>query len=265
MLPGTDLTLPLVLRKIFRVSLVPALLALAACSTPKDATQVNDPYEPVNRVTHSFNKGVDRVFFRPVSRVYGSVLPGPVRNGLSNAAENLDAPRSMLNHVLQGEGEDAVHNGFRFLINTTLGVFGIFDPASSFGLEERETGFGDTLAVWGAQEGAYLEIPVFGPSTERDTVGFVVDILTNPIGAVLPDNSEEIASLTSLPSVLNTRYTYSETFDSILYDSADSYVQLRLYYLESRRFELGGQAGASDAFDPYEDLYDGLYEELRPQ
>ena len=242
-----------------------ALIALGACSTPPDGADVHDPYEPVNRVTHTFNKGVDTVVFRPVSQVYGTVLPNPVRQGLSNAAENLDAPRSMVNHVLQGEGEDAIHNLFRFALNTTLGVFGVFDVATSFGLEERETGFGDTLAGWGVQEGAYQELPIFGPSTERDTVGFIGDIVMNPIGAVLPEDSDEIAGLTSVPSVLNTRYTFADTLDGILYDSADSYVQLRLYYLESRRFELGGQAGATDAFDPYEDLYDGLYDEFRPE
>lgn len=252
--------------QILRLTLsVGAVLAIAACSTPPDGVDVHDPYEPVNRVTHSFNKGVDTVVFRPASQVYGNVLPAPVRTGLSNAAENLDAPRSALNHILQGEGEDAIHNLFRFALNTTLGVFGIFDPATSIGLEERETGFGDTLAVWGVREGAYQELPIFGPSTERDTVGFVGDILLNPISIVFTDEGDEIAGFTSVPSVLNTRYQYAETLDSILYDSADSYTQLRLYYLESRRFELGGQAGATDAFDPYEDLYDGLYDEFRPE
>lgn len=259
----TDYILDRLFRSFSLIAQMLAAFALVACSAPNGAVEFHDPYEPVNRVTHGFNKGVDRVFFRPASQVYGTLLPNPVRQGLSNAAENLDAPRSMLNHALQGEGEDAIHNGFRFLLNTTLGVFGIFDPATSFGLEERETGFADTLAIWGVREGAYQELPVFGPSTERDTAGFIVDIVTNPIGAVLPDDSEEIAGFTSLPSVLNSRYAFSETFDSILYESADSYVQMRLYYLESRRFELGGQSGATDAFDPYEDLYDGLYEEIR--
>ena len=243
-------------------------LALAACSVPETPTDIHDPYEKANRASHAFNKGVDRVFLRPASQVYGTIVPGRARTSLSNAANNLNTPRSVVNDVLQGQGEDAIHNTFRFLLNTTLGVFGLFDPASSFGLEQRKTGFADTLAVWGAPEGAYLETPLFGPSTERDTAGRFVDILANPIGAVLGDESDEIAAATSLPSALNSRFEFADTVDSILYDSADSYAQLRLFYLESRRFELSGQTSAGAAFDPYENLYDevyeGLYDEIVP-
>ena len=244
------------------VSLVVAL-ALAGCSVPSEPTDIHDPYERMNRAVHAYNKGSDRVFFRPVSQAYGKNVPEQVRTSLSNAAANLDTPRSVANNLLQGNIESAVHNTFRFLLNTTIGVFGIFDPAAgSFGLEPRDSGFGDTLAVWGTPEGAYLELPLFGPSNERDAVGRFVDILANPIGSVLPDDGETIASLTSFPSVFNSRYEFADTVDGILYDSADSYVQLRLFYLESRRFELSGQTSAGNAFDPYEDLYDEVYEGL---
>lgn len=239
-----------------------AALALAACSVPETPTDVHDPYEKANRVSHAFNKGADRVFFRPASQVYGAVLPGPVRTSLSNAADNLDTPRSVVNDIFQGQGEDAIHNSFRFLLNTTVGLFGLFDPASAFGLEARDTGFGDTLAVWGVREGAYLELPLFGPSNERDAAGQVVDILTNPVTWIFADEADEIAATTSFPSVLNSRYIYADTVDGILYDSADSYAQLRLFYLESRRFELAGQTPAGNAFAPYEDLYDEVYEGL---
>ena len=239
-----------------------ALLAVSACSVPDSPTEVHDPYEKANRVSHAFNKGADRVFFRPASQVYGNVVPGKIRTSLSNAADNLDGPRSVVNNVLQGRGEDAIHNTFRFLLNSTLGIFGLFDPATSFGLEDRETGFGDTLAIWGTPEGAYVELPLFGPSTERDAVGQFVDVLTNPISSVLGDNGDEIAATTSLPSVLNSRYEFADTVDGILYDSADSYAQMRLFYLESRRFQLSGQTSAANAFDPYENLYDEVYEGL---
>lgn len=245
-----------------------ALLGLlGACSVPSTPTDVHDPYEDVNRIIHASNKASDQVFFRPASQVYGNTVPGPVRKSVSNAAAHLNLPRSVVNDVLQGEVEDAVHNTARFLVNTTLGVFGLFDPAGNdFGLEARDTGFGETLAVWGTPEGAYLELPILGPSTERDAVGSLVDVLTNPIGAILEEGTG-IAAATSLPSVLDSRYRFGDTVDSILYDSADSYVQLRLFYLESRRFELGGQGSAENAFDPYENLYDevygGLYNDLR--
>lgn len=234
---------------------------LSGCSATTDPDGINDPYESVNRATHAANKGADRIFFRPVSQAYGTVVPGPVRTSLSNAASNLDGPQTVANNLLQGNIEDAGHNLSRFLVNSTLGVFGLFDPAgSSFGLDARPTGFGDTLAVWGVREGAYQELPLFGPSTERDTVGKVVDLLTNPVNSW--EDGTEIAAITSFPSVLNSRYTYGDTLDSILYDSADSYAQLRIYYLESRRFRLAGQTSAENAYDPYANLYDEVYEGL---
>lgn len=245
-----------------KFGLTAGLLLLAACSAPGAPGEINDPYEGFNRAVHASNKGADRVFFRPASQAYGNVVPEPVRRGLSNASANLSGPRNVANDLLQGNVEDAGHNLMRFLVNTTIGVFGIFDPASgSFGLDERDTGFADTLAVWGVREGAYLELPLFGPSTERDAIGQFVDIFTNPLSSVV-EETDEIAAATSLPSVLNSRFELGDTVDGILYESADSYAQLRLFYLESRRFQLSGQTSAENAFDPYENLYEEVYEGL---
>ena len=255
---GRVVTLPIE----HKAALAFGLLLLTGCAAPVGPGEVNDPYERLNRAVHASNKGADRVFFRPASQAYGNVVPEPVRRGLSNASENLSGPRNVANDLLQGNVEDAGHNLFRFLVNTTIGVFGIFDPASgSFGLEERNTGFADTLAVWGVREGAYLELPLFGPSTERDAFGQVVDILANPLDSVFEQGSE-IAAATSFPSVLNSRFELADTVDGILYESADSYAQLRLFYLESRRFQLSGQTSAENAFDPYENLYEEVYEGL---
>ena len=237
------------------------IFAISACSVPDEPTEIHDPYESVNRVSHAVNKGADMVFFRPVSKVYGTVVPNPVRTGLSNVASNLDTPRSMVNDILQGDIEGAGHNFFRFVMNTIFGLGGILDPATDMGLEERETGFGETLHVWGASEGAYLELPLFGPSNERDAVGQVFDIIANPL-TFLGDEGAEATTLSSLPSVLNSRYELGESVDGILYDSADSYVQLRLFYLQNRRFQLSGQASADNVFDPYEDLYEDVYIDL---
>lgn len=237
-------------------------LLLSACAGSGTPSDVSDPFEPMNRVSHEVNKGADRLFFRPASRGYGSIAPEPVRRGLSNAAANLSVPRSAINDLLQGNVENAGHNISRFLVNTTIGVLGIFDPAASdFGLDDRETGFADTLAVWGTGEGVYLELPLFGPSTSRDAFGLAVDIVTNPISNILP-SGPEIAAFTSFPSVLNSRYEFGDTVDAILYDSADSYAQMRLFYLETRRFQLSGQTSAENAFDPYENLYEEVYEGL---
>ena len=238
------------------------LFAIAGCSVPETPGDIHDPYEGVNRVVHASNKATDRLFFRPASQLYGNAVPAPVRRSLSNASSNLSGPRNVVNDLAQGNVEDAGHNLARFLVNSTIGLLGLFDPASgSFGLDARDTGFGETLAVWGAQEGAYLELPLFGPSTERDAVGQVVDLFANPLDTIF-DEGSDIAAATSFPSVLNSRFELADTVDSILYESADSYAQLRLFYLESRRFQLSGQTSAENAFDPYENLYDEVYEGL---
>ncbi|CAN0598227.1 unnamed protein product, partial [Ectocarpus sp. 12 AP-2014] len=111
-----------------------SLVVLTACSAPKPGEDINDPYEGANRVSHALNKGADAVIFRPASQVYGTIAPRPVRTSLSNAADNLDTPRSIVNGILQGDAEGAIKNTFRFLINSTVGVFGLFDPAKDFGI-----------------------------------------------------------------------------------------------------------------------------------
>lgn len=245
---------------ILRSAAFPCTLLLAACSVPDSSTDIHDPYEAVNRLTHDMNTAVDTVAVRPVSEFYGTVVPVTVRAKLDNATRNLGLPAAMINKLLQGQVEAAGENAFRFAINSTLGLFGLFDPAQDFGLEEQESGFADTLAVWGAPEGAFLVLPVLGPSTERDTAGLIVDIATNPIGALFSSDAEDAQLGLSVTETLNYRYSFSETFDSILYDSEDSYAQLRLFYLDNRRFQLIQIAG-EDTSDSFEDLYDGLYEE----
>lgn len=256
---GVGCVVPLSLNTTSR--LVAILLALSACSAPSEPVEIHDPYEDVNRMTHAVNKGADQVFFKPASEAYGTIVPQPVRTGLSNVSSNLSGPRNVVNNLLQGDMGDAGHNLFRFLVNSTLGVLGIGDPAGTyFGLEERDTGFDDTLAIWGVREGAYVELPLFGPSTERDATGQFVDIIFNPLSFF--EYGPEVAAATSFPSVLNSRFEFGDTVDSIFYDSEDSYAQLRLFYLESRRFELSGQGAAENAFDPYENLYEEVYEGL---
>jgi phospholipid-binding lipoprotein MlaA len=126
--------------------------------------------------------------------------------------------------------------------------------------EATDTDFGETLHVWGAREGAYVELPVLGPSTERDTWGMVVDVFTNPLTYVLESPENYYGTVASVSSGLSNRGRYAATIDSILYDSADSYAQARSLYLQNRRFELGGSGG--DAYlDPYDDPYGTINED----
>lgn len=238
-----------------------ALVALTACAAPPPSAEINDPNEAQNRKVHAFNRELDRALVRPAAGAYGAILPAPVKQGVANFAANLDLPGDVLNNALQARPENAIHNTFRFVINSTVGIGGLFDPASKLGLYHRKTDFGETLHVWGVPEGQYEELPALGPSTSRDTLGMVVDIVMNPVSKVLPTPESYYATAAKFGSKLGDRSRYSDTIDSVLYESADSYAQTRLLYLQNRRFELGQQAGGEDDFiDPYEDFIDP-YEE----
>ena len=239
--------------------LIPVLaLSLSACAAPP-ASGVNDPYENVNRSFHGFNVALDKALVRPTSSAYGTILPDPVERGIANFASNLDTPGDIVNGALQGRPDAVGQNLLRFGLNTTFGIAGLFDFATAIGVPARKTDFGETLHVWGVGEGAYQELPGLGPSTERDTVGTVVDVFLNPVGAVLPSPESYYATAAKVGSKLGDRNKFKNTVDSVLYDSADSYAQARLLYLQNRRFELGQGEGADpsasdEAFlDPYED------------
>lgn len=240
------------------------LLALGACTAAPVAQGINDPAERQNREVHALNRAVDRGVLRPASQAYGAVVPGPIRTGVSNFAANLDQPRMVVNGLLQGRVEDAAANTFRFLVNSTFGFAGLLDPATDMGIFARDTDFGETLHVWGVGEGAYVELPLLGPSTGRDAVGTAVDFVLNPLAhAGLSDDARALRRGSAVGGALDSRHRFSATIDGVLYDSPDSYAQARLLYLQNRRFELGGAGNATglddlygdiDA-DPYGDLY----------
>jgi len=230
---------------------------LAACGPAPVAQGINDPNEALNRKVHSLNVGVDRAVLRPVAlAVTGDDgTTGPIGKGIGNFADNLNEPGRFVNSLLQLRIGDAAQTTLRFAFNSTFGVAGIFDPATLLGVEEKDTDFGETLHVWGAGEGRYVELPLAGPSTERDTVGMVVDYALNPVRILVPEDRAWIATGARLASRIGDRGRYSDTVDSILYESADGYAQARLLYLENRRFELGQTGGEAPFEDPYEDPY----------
>lgn len=241
---------------IFR--LVPVLvltLALAGCARPPAGHPPGepfDPYEAQNRKVHEFNRSIDRALVRPAGKGYSNALPDDIETVIGRFAYNLSLPRAVVNNILQGNMKGATQDTFRFVVNSTVGLAGFFDPATELGMAEA-TGadFGETLHVWGAREGAYVELPLLGPSTERDTWGIVVDIFTNPLSYVLESPENLYGTAASVSSGLSNRGRFSDTIDSILYESADSYAQSRTLYLQNRRFELGNGAG-----DTYVDPYD---------
>jgi phospholipid-binding lipoprotein MlaA len=226
-------------------------LLLASCGPAPAPQGISDPNEVANRAVNSFNTGLDKIIVRPASQVYGTVVPSPVRTGVNNFAENLETPGDVVNNLLQGNIGNAGQNTLRFAVNATMGIGGLFDAATAIGIPAAPTDFGETLHIWGAPEGNYIVIPALGPSTERDLVGRVVDAVIDPVGAILHKPESTYASGANIASRIGDRYKFGDTFDSLLYESADGYVQLRQLYLENRRFELG-QAASDESFeDPY--------------
>ncbi len=227
-------------------------MLLGACAAqPPVAQGINDPNEARNRANHEANKRGDENFLRPVSQSYGKSVPEPVRRGIGNFAANIELPKFMVNDLLQGSLDDAAHNFTRFLINTSFGIGGIFDPAGEWGLPERSSDFGETLHVWGVEEGNYQELRFLGPSTERDTAGRFFDFFLNPLSYVVPNPERNALRFAGVAGRIGDRYKFGETIDSVLYDSADSYAQTRLLYLQNRRFQLGQEPPVEDEIDPF--------------
>lgn len=232
-----------------------SLVLIASCTAPAPKA-INDPNEAGNRRTHEANRRIDKALVKPASGAYGNFLPAPVRRGVGNFATNLNLPGVIVNNLLQLNIDGAVKNTWRFVINTTIGLGGILDPSSTFELYEDSSDFGETLHVWGVGEGQYVELPLVGPSTQRDAVGMVVDVFTNPLTFGAPSPERFMGPVAKGLSKLGDRFTYSSTIDAILYDSADSYAQARQMYLQSRRFQLGQEQVEEDQGDyGYDDFY----------
>lgn len=227
---------------------------LVACGPGNDLTPddgIDDRYETQNRKVHAFNRGLDQAIVRPAAQGYTQILPDEIEDLVGNVAGNLGEPADMTNSLLQGNLRGLGNATLRFVINSTFGVVGLFDVATEWGIPEHDTNFGETLHVWGAQEGAYVELPLLGPSTQRDTIGKVVDLFTNPLSYVIDEPEAYIPPTASAAARLGDRGRFADTIDSILYESADSYSQARLIYLQNRRFELG-QEDPTAEIDPFE-------------
>ncbi len=252
--------------RAMRIIVLMAVMALAACSArPEDSVNsrgVYDPYEETNRSIHKFNVGLDKAIVRPVAIGYTTVIPDPIEDSVTYFNENLGMPKVAVNALLQADFQTFAIATARFLLNSTVGGFGLSDPSTEFGLPAVDADFGETLHVWGAGEGAYIELPFLGPSTSRDTVGMIVDIALNPFSFIGNNPLGNATLVTDVGTVLTRRGRFAGTVDSVLYESADSYAQAQLLYIQNRRFELGGTTGGNslDAYrDPYDDPYADPY------
>lgn len=212
-----------------------SLLLLAGCATvPPGERDPRDRFERMNRSVYRFNDALDRGVARPAAVAYTRVVPGPLRTGVSNFLENLTYPITMVNDLLQAKPRQFVRDTTRFVVNTTFGIGGLFDPATQMGLASGDEDFGQTLGRWGVPAGPYLVLPFLGPSTVRDGVGDLADQFANPRNYVEDDAVRY--GLLGL-DLLDTRAGLLGT-DNVLQRSFDPYVFMRNAYLQRREFQV---------------------------
>ncbi|WP_101926757.1 MULTISPECIES: MlaA family lipoprotein [Luteimonas] len=215
-----------------------------------------DPWEPLNRRVFAFNSAVDRTIATPLARAYAAVVPRPVRLGVGNFFSNLGQPVSALNALLQGRPKAAGQSLGRFVVNSTLGIGGIFDPATDANIPNRSADFGQTLGVWGWRNSRYLELPLFGPRTLRDGFGLVGDAPLSPLRQVGDDAWR--FGLQGLQLVdLRTQLF---ALDSMRQGAADEYALIRDAWMQRRAYQIESVRRHDDD-DTDSDLPDYLFED----
>jgi phospholipid-binding lipoprotein MlaA len=222
------------LRRLGGALLIAAASVLAGCATvPATAdTPVADPWESWNRKVFAFNDKVDEAVLKPVATGYRNTVPRLVRNGVSNFFGNIGDLWSAANHVLQGKFASGMEMGFRVLTNTLLGFGGVLDPATEFGMTRRSEDFGQTLGRWGVPSGPFVVLPLFGPSTLRDTVGLLADRQASA-GALIESDAERYRLLGL--EIVNGRANLLDTTRLVDQVALDRYSFLRDAYLQRRR------------------------------
>ena len=260
------------MKKFLISSLMGLLLSSAAIAdtdgenslSKRNSGKVKDCFEGFNRVTFSLNQNLDTAIFKPIANGYRS-LPSPVRNGTSNVLNNLSSLVTIPNNVLQGEFKIAGVNTGRFVVNTTVGILGIFNVAEKIGFSEYvKEDYGQTLGVMGLSEGCYLVLPVLGPSTVRDTVGSFLNIMGGDpyYNASTHGNNEYLTDsvymTTKIISGVDFRAKNLDSIDNLEKNSLDFYASVRSLYLQDRQQKI------SNSNPTIEIMYEGDWEEVEP-
>ena len=206
----------------------------------KKNNSTKDCFEPLNRATFALNQGLDKAFFKPVAKGYRS-LPQPIKKGTGNVLNNLSTLITIPNNVLQGDLKTAGINTGRLIVNTTIGILGIFDVASEMGFPSYvKEDYGQTLGTWGVGPGCYLVLPVLGPSTIRDTAGMFINVMGGDpyYNISVNGNNEyldgELYAATKMLSAVEFRATNIESFDNLEKNSVDFYASVRSIYNQDR-------------------------------
>jgi len=220
-----------------------------------DPSKVKDCFEGLNRATFAFNQGLDGVLFEPVAKAY-RILPSPVRTGLSNSLNNLSSLVTIPNNILQGDLREAGMNTGRFVINTTVGVLGIFDVAEKMGFSDyQKEDYGQSLGTAGVGPGCYLVLPVLGPSTVRDTAGSVINLLGgDPWYNISVKNDTQYFNerdyyVSRGSAGIDFRAKNIESFDNLEENAIDFYASVKSLYLQDRKQKILNSKGVVDAMD----------------
>ncbi len=226
-------------KSFFKGLLLLLTVLLTACASIQQTERVAkiDPFERVNRAVFSFNETADEYVIKPVAEAYKFVLPEFVRTGVTNFFSNINDVLIAANNLLQGKPSNAASDIGRFLVNSTIGILGLFDVATDMGLDKNREDFGQTLGVWGVADGPYMVLPFFGASNVRDTVGLVVDIETDFMLNTNKLDSDEKLAVNGL-RVINRRADLLDA-GQLLEDAAfDKYSFVRDGYIQRRRSQV---------------------------
>ena len=229
-------------------------LALGACATPQGDGQsagvdeVNDPIEPLNRYIFEVNFFLDEMLIKPTTWWYRAAVPDPVQHRISNALSNLRMPWTAINDVLQGEFDRAWIATVRFLINSTIGIAGLFDVATDLGYPKHEEDAGQTFGAWGVGEGFYLVLPVLGPSSARDAVGTAADWFLDPVSLIAGNQNwgDGFNAGRAGATGIDYRNQTIEALNDLRKNSVDYYATIRSVYRQRRAAEIRNGAGAED-------------------
>jgi len=230
-------------QKVLKLGLILCLcISVSACTTPHTERfaytapeEISDPLETVNRAVFGFNNVVDIIVLEPVAKVYHVIIPRPVRNSIQNFMRNLRTPLYIANNTLQGDFKGAGTGLARFAINSTIGIGGLFDIAKKQGLEFEKEDFGQTLALWGVNNGFYIVLPILGPSSLRDASGLAVDIYADPVRLYASNTDEDWIYYTrNIIEGVDTRERLLETVSDLRENSLDYYAAVRSIYAQRR-------------------------------
>ena len=254
------------LKVLFSVMVFSSIVYMPQLMAKEEYT-ANECFEKFSRGTLKFNQGLDRALFKPIAKGYRA-LPVPIRTGTGNFVSNLRSLLTFSNNILQGDLGAAGNTAGRFAVNTTVGILGIFDPATKLGLEKRgKEDFGQTLGVWGASTGCYFVLPILGPTTTRDALGMVGNVFIDPVYQLTHNTETDIVVGNENLSEHNYYYYKGtdavdfrskniETLDSLEKNSIDFYASVKSLYLQDRKQKILNSKKVIDTMD------DGDWEEI---